>query len=159
TVLGAYHWSPYYKIRAIPAADNGLAIYVNNTPHQTAYPVAALHTRDPFYFLPYGKEPAPADVLAIGAGTGNDVAVALSEGAQRGDGVEIDRVLVDLGRAHHPDHPYQDPRVSVHVDDGRAFIERTHRRYDLIVLALPDSATIVTGQSALRLENYLFTTE
>ena len=38
-------------------------------------------------------------------------------------------------------------------------MERTDRRYDLILLALPDSATIVTGQSALRLENYLFTTQ
>ena len=49
--------------------------------------------------------------------------------------------------------------MTTHVDDGRAFMERTDRRYDLILLALPDSATIVTGQSALRLENYLFTTQ
>jgi hypothetical protein len=158
TVLGGYHWSPYYKILAVPK-DGGLSVYVNNTPHQAAYPVSSLRTRDPFYFLPYGKVRTADDVLVIGAGTGNDVAVALSEGAKRVDAVEIDPVLVDLGRDHHPDHPYQDPRVSVHVDDGRAFIERTHRRYDLIVLALTDSATIVTGQSALRLENYLFTTE
>jgi hypothetical protein len=38
-------------------------------------------------------------------------------------------------------------------------MERTNRHYDLILLALPDSATVVTGQSALRLENYLFTTQ
>jgi hypothetical protein len=159
TVFGAYYWSPYYKIRAVPAADGGLAVYVNNTPHQTAYPVWSLHTRDPFYFLPYDKVRTPDDVLIIGAGTGNDVAVALTKGAKRVDAVEIDPVLLDLGKDHHPDHPYQDPRVSVHIDDGRAFIERTHRRYDLIILALTDSATIVTGQSALRLENYLFTTQ
>jgi hypothetical protein len=75
------------------------------------------------------------------------------------DAVEIDPVLQHLGRDHHPARPYQDPRVSVHIDDGRAYIERTHKQYDLIILALTDSATIVTGQSALRLENYLFTTE
>jgi len=68
-------------------------------------------------------------------------------------------VLQQLGRDRHPERPYADPRVHAHVDDGRAFLERTYRRYDLILLALPDSATIVTGQAALRLENYLFTTE
>jgi spermidine synthase len=98
-------------------------------------------------------------VLIIGAGTGNDVAVALDEGAKRVDAVEIDPVLQQIGKQRHPERPYADPRVVAHVDDGRAFLERTNRRYDLILLALPDSATIVTGQAALRLENYLFTTE
>ena len=99
------------------------------------------------------------DVLVIGAGTGNDVAVALSKGAKRVDAVEIDPALVQIGRDRHPDRPYSDPRVTLHVDDGRAFMERTATRYDLVLFALPDSATIVTGQSALRLENYLFTTQ
>ena len=31
------------------------------------------------------------------------------------------------------------------------------KRYDLILFALPDSLTLVSGQGALRLENYLFT--
>ena len=66
---------------------------------------------------------------------------------------------MQIGRDRHPDRPYSDPRVTVHVDDGRAFMERTDARYDLVLFALPDSATIVTGQSALRLENYLFTTQ
>ena len=38
-------------------------------------------------------------------------------------------------------------------------MERAASHYDLVLFALPDSATIVTGQSALRLENYLFTTQ
>ena len=113
----------------------------------------------PFYLYPYTYAGAHDDVLVIGAGTGNDVAVALSQGAQRVDAVEIDPALVQIGRDRHPDRPYSDPRVTVHVDDGRAFMERAAGRYDLILFALPDSATIVTGQSALRLENYLFTTQ
>jgi len=57
---------------------------------------------------------------------------------------------VTLSQTLSPDRPYDDPRVSLHVDDGRAFMERATRRYDLVLFALPDSATIVTGQSALR---------
>ncbi len=48
-------------------------------------------------------------------------------------------MLQQLGRERHPERPYSDPRVTAHVDDGRAFLERTDRRYDLILLALPDS--------------------
>ncbi len=159
SLLGGYFWSPYYKIRAVTSAEGSVKVDVNNTPHQTAHRLSQLDDSDPFYRYPYTYAGARDDVLIIGAGTGNDVAVALSEGAKRVDAVEIDPVLQQLGKDRHPERPYADPRVVAHVDDGRAFLERTNRRYDLILLALPDSATIVTGQAALRLENYLFTTE
>jgi tRNA1(Val) A37 N6-methylase TrmN6 len=96
-------------------------------------------------------------VLIVGAGTGTDVAIALRHGAQHIDAVEIDPKLAQLGRERNPDHVYADPRVSVHVDDGRAFLERTGSRYNLILFALPDSLTLVSGASSLRLESYLFT--
>ena len=159
SLLGGYYWSPYYKIRAVTFPDGSVKVDVNNTPHQTAHRLSQLDDSDPFYRYPYTYAGARDDVLIIGAGTGNDTAVALDEGAKRVDAVEIDPELQRIGKQRHPGQPYADPRVAAHVDDGRAFIERTNRRYDLILLALPDSATIVTGQAALRLENYLFTTE
>lgn len=157
--LGPFQWSPYYKIWAGSAAGGNVRIEVNNTPLQTSMSVEQARTNSPFYFFPYTYAETTGDVLVIGAGTGNDVAVALAQGAERVDAVEIDPALVQIGRERHPDRPYADERVTLHVDDGRAFMERTERRYDLILFALPDSATIVTGQSALRLENYLFTTQ
>src|SRR5690606_40624555 len=45
------------------------------------------------------------------------------------------------------------------ITDGRAFLEQTDRTYDLILYALPDSLTLVSGASSLRLESYLFTEE
>jgi hypothetical protein len=87
------------------------------------------------------------------------VGIALAEGAQHVDAVEIDPVLVQLGRQYNPEHAYQNPRVSVHIDDGRAFLQNTDERYNLIIFALPDSLTALAGQSALRLENYLFTSQ
>lgn len=59
----------------------------------------------------------------------------------------------------HPDRPYDDPRVTRIVDDGRAFLRRTDARYDLVVFALPDSLTLVSTSANLRLESYLFTSE
>lgn len=163
------HWSPYYKITASYASETtvqgvgthgALSLDVNNMPHQTAYPVRTLRRVEPFYFFPYRHVARPPqNMLIVGAGTGNDVAVALSEGARHIDAVEIDPVIQALGRRYHADRPYENPRVSVHIDDGRAFIENTHNRYDVIVFALPDSLTLLAGQGVLRLENYLFTKE
>jgi spermidine synthase len=159
SVMGSFQWSPYYKIHTADVAGGLVRVEVNNTPLQTALPVSVIRRSSQFYLYPYTYAGPHDDVLVVGAGTGNDVAVALDQGAKRVDAVEIDPALLELGRERHPDRPYSDPRVTTHVDDGRAFMERTERRYDLILLALPDSATIVTGQSALRLENYLFTTQ
>ena len=58
-----------------------------------------------------------------------------------------------------PNDPYADPRVEVFITDGRAFLQSSRRTYDVILFALPDSLTLVSGQSALRLESYLFTRE
>jgi len=135
---------------------NQLQIDVNGVPHQMHQSAASAPGR-PVYEV--ARPPRLDDVLVIGAGGGNDVAIALEKGAKRVDAVEIDPRIYDLGKSHHPDHPYQDPRVHVHIDDGRAFLERTSRHFDLIVLALPDSITLVSGQSSLRLESYLFTRE
>jgi hypothetical protein len=101
----------------------------------------------------------PGDVLIVGAGSGNDVSVAVTRGATRIDAVEIDAHLLSLGRAFHPDQPYDNDNVFTHIQDGRAFLEQSDREWDLILFALPDSLTLIQGQSAIRLESFLFTRE
>ena len=81
----------------------------------------------------------------------------LEEGAAHVDAVEIDPESRRSDVQFHPQHPYQDPRVTRIIADGRAYLERTHAQYDLIIFALPDSLTLVAGQSAIRLESFLFT--
>jgi hypothetical protein len=153
-------WSPYQHVTYAERDDGRVSIRVNNRPHQTMAPLSVLLAGQPFYGYPYDHLlSGPGDVLIVGAGSGNDVGLALSKGAIHVDAVEIDPVLQRLGSDLHPEHPYQDPRVSVHIDDGRAFLERTHDRYDLILFALPDSLTLLSGQGGLRLESYLFTLE
>lgn len=149
-------WSPYYKV------DYGLndrTIYVNNIIHQI---MGSIGQNAPLYTLPYflnrdAGRPPFRDVLIIGAGSGNDVAAALSQGARRVDAVEIDPVIRTLGRTHHPNRPYADPRVVSHLDDGRSFVRKTDRRFDLAVYALVDSLVLHSGYSSIRLESFLFT--
>lgn len=155
-------WSPYYKILASTRDWYGMPIVdisANGVPHQQAMPAEARMTYEPQYALPYERTPANKldNVLVVGAGSGTDVAIALRAGAKHVDAVEIDPGLLNIGRNQNPDRPYSDPRVTLHVDDGRAFLSRTDNRYDLILFALPDSLTLVQGASSLRLESYLFT--
>jgi SAM-dependent methyltransferase len=162
--LPSESWSPYYRVSTFPFSVRGgtvIGINVNGIPHQQIWSVEQMRVLEPIYFLPYERAPGNPleDVLVVGAGSGNDVAIALSEGARRVDAVEIDPRLYALGRELHPNRPYDDPRVHVHVGDGRAFLEQTDGRYDLILFSLPDSLTLVAGQSSLRLESYLFTVE
>ncbi|HEY7440671.1 MAG TPA: spermidine synthase [Acidimicrobiia bacterium] len=153
-------WSPYYKIEQSTNAQGDITtINVNSVPHQLMFRVDK--SANVFYNVPYQHlaKPRLDNVLIVGAGSGNDVAVALLHGARHVDAVEIDPRILDIGKTHHPNRPYQDKRVSVHINDGRAFLSNTNKKYDLIEFALPDSITLVTGQSSLRLESYLFTKE
>src|SRR3954471_12093952 len=157
-------WSPYYKVVTHPskAGPGALSIWVNGVPHQTmARADWRLQHAAQQYGTPYSRLPHLRldNVLIVGAGSGSDVAIALRKGAQHVDAVEIDPRILELGRQHNPDNAYQDPRVTTHVNDGRAFLENTTTRYDLILFALPDSLALVNGASQIRLESFLFTEE
>ena len=155
---GRLYWSPYYKIAYAPDTQK---IATNEIGHQEMLPVGA---RGPAYLLPHllNRDAGGAtfeEVMIVGAGSGNDVAAALRSGAKRIDAVEIDPRINRLGRDFHPDRPFADPRVTVHLDDGRSFARNTAGRYDLAVYALVDSLVLHSAYTSLRLENFLFTRE
>jgi spermidine synthase len=149
-------WSSYYRVVYTPR-DGWIS--TNGISHQ-------FMLKDPEqrigYALPHLLNQAAGgrpfdDVLVIGAGSGNDVRSALANGAKHVDAVEIDDVLYEIGRDDHPNNPYSDRRVAIHIDDGRNFIRKTPRKYDLAIYALVDSLVLHSGYSSLRLESYLFT--
>ena len=149
-------WSPYYKIY-YHQLYNGLV--TNNIGHQSMVPVGE---KGAAYMLPHllnrdaGNKPF-GQVLIVGAGSGNDVSAALQNGAAHVDAVEIEPVLNEIGRDDHPMKPYDDPRVTISLDDGRSFIRRSTATFDLIAYALVDSLVLHSGYSSLRLESFLFT--
>jgi SAM-dependent methyltransferase len=157
-------WSPYYKVTTQDYTNTAppyTAIQVNGIPHQNVLDAESRLQLEPLYGKPYERavDNPLRNVLVIGAGTGTDVALALSRGAQHVDAVEIDPRILQIGIEKNPNQPYADPRVTTYIDDGRAFLSRTDGEYDLILFALPDSLTLVSGASQLRLESYLFTRE
>ncbi len=102
-------WSPYYKI-TVGQDGPDTVVEVNNIFHQSMAPV---EQKEYFYQWPYmvfGN--TFENVLVLGAGSGTDVAAALRHGAKHVDAVEIDPVIVRLGRQYHPDHPVLRSRAS-----------------------------------------------
>ncbi len=160
SIGASYWWSPYYKIGLEPSSDDprGWVLNVNESGHQSMLPS---DKKEPFYREPYelfGQNAFERAVI-IGAGSGSDTAIALRNGVGHVDAVEIDPVIARLGRQFHPDQPFSDSRVTVHVDDGRSFLRKSTEKYDLIIFALPDSLTLTSQFASLRLESFLFTEE
>jgi SAM-dependent methyltransferase len=160
-------WSAYYRIDTLQVSYGADCknmtlehILVDGIPHQALHPVGQ-PCLEPIYTQVYRWFPGRVfnNVLIVGAGNGSDAALALANGAQHVDAVEIDPALMQLGIERHPNHPYADPRVSRYINDGRAFLRTTptDTKWDLVIFALPDSLTLVSSQSAIRLESFLFT--
>ena len=162
-------YSPYYAIRVDgPPGRTGFAVLANGSLHQFALPVrhddglatdAQRSTREG-YHLPYrilGRPPRRA--LVLGAGTGNDVAVLLDEGAEHVDAVEIDPGILAIGRQRHPDDPYASPRVTAFNMDARSFLNGQAGQYDVVVFGTLDSMTRLSALSNVRLDNFVYTAE
>jgi hypothetical protein len=157
-------WSPYYKINAFEHPRRShYTINVNGSLHQYLINFSEVSKTskkvEEDYSAPYRFARGMAEILVLGSGTGNDLVIALQRNAGHIDAVEIDREIVKLGRELNPQKPYDDPRVTVHVDDARAFLKKTRKLYDVIVLGTLDSQTLLSGMSSLRLDNYVYTLE
>jgi hypothetical protein len=159
-------WSPYYRITVQPSDLPGARdLQVNGAFHQwmldfgRAAESPQLTDVRNAYLRPYRFVGRVDTALVLGAGTGNDVALLLQLGARHVDAVEIDPLIASIGRAEHPMHPYDDPRVHVIVTDARAFLRSPPRRYDVITFGTLDSHTLLSGLNSVRLDNYVYTLE
>jgi predicted membrane-bound spermidine synthase len=152
-------WSPYQRITLVKVADE-YGIAANGIPHQQfssdpSAPVGFFYEQINRWFP--GRQ--FSNVLVVGSGNGIDVSTALRRGDRHIDAVEIDPAILEIGRRLYPTRPYQDPRVTTALDDGRAFLRKSTSRYDLIIFAQPDSLTLFSTANGIRLESFLFTKE
>lgn len=109
------------------------------------------------------EKPAGFSALVIGPGGGRDLLSALVFGAQKVDGVEINPIIardVMLGRFRdYSGGVYANPRVAIHVEDGRSFVRRTDTRYDVIQASLVDTWAATAAGAYTLTENSLYTSE
>jgi hypothetical protein len=101
-------------------------------------------------------------VLSLGSGGGLDVLAAKMHGAARVDAVEINpavaRIMAMPRYREFHGGVYDLPGVHLYLTEGRSFVKRSDRRYDLIALSLTQAFT--TGQVGVALmESYIHTLE
>jgi SAM-dependent methyltransferase len=169
------YWSPYQKLTIRPLYDDGQKVSylltTNNSLYQKIVDLspafvqahAAAFSEHPIdqnsYNVPYRFYPSPPTVLVLGSGMGNDVAAALRNGAGQVEAVEIDPLILKLGKELHFEHPYDSPRVHVVLNDARNYIENSREKFDLVVFSLLDSHTTASHFTNIRIDNYVYTRE
>jgi spermidine synthase len=88
-----------------------------------------------FVYWPVALHPAPRRALLISYGVGATLQALVDTRALEAiDVVDISREILEESRklASAARHPLLDPRVRVHVEDGRFFLLAAPQRYDLI---------------------------
>ncbi len=172
---GRTEWSPYQKLHWAATTYKGETVAYQLMTNDSWYQYV-VNLSDSFignhqemfgrippqanaYNMPYAFYPHPASVLVLGSGMGNDVAAALRNGARSVTAVEIDPLIIKLGRQLHPERPYADPRVSIVNDDARSYMQNAHDRFHLITFSLLDSHTTSSHFSNIRIDNYVYTRE
>lgn len=176
-------WSPYQKLELVdlpanPLLPSGKMLNVNNIgymglldlskEYQESMPEKlanlGIKTADlgdlgfrNQYDIPYKLHKNPQKVLLIGAGAGNDAAGALRMGVEEITAVEIDPKIIEFGTSYHPEDPYSSEKVKIVNNDGRAHLQKTDQKYDVVVMGLTDSHTLNSSLTNIQLDNFLYT--
>ncbi len=116
--------------------------------------------------IPFAVLGGPPDrQLIIGSAGGNEILASLHFGAKAIEAVELNPVTVSLLRDHFADETgrlAERPEVDLHEGDGRTYLARSDRDYDLVWYVAPDSyaANNAASSGAFVLsESYLYTSE
>jgi spermidine synthase len=125
---------------AVVASEERLLLVSGNVRHATATPgeVSAQVVQGHLPALFYPREGAPRRALGIALGSGQAFGALLQHPIERMDVVDISPEIVSLAFAHFANYNYEigrDPRVRLHLDDGRHFVDRApDASYDSVLL-------------------------
>jgi predicted membrane-bound spermidine synthase len=103
-----------------------------------------------------------ADVLIIGSGGGVDVFSSLLFNPKKITSVEINPVIGKLVTEIYADYIgriFEDPRVTLHINEGRNFVAGSKDLYDIIQITMIDSWAAAASGAYLFNENTLYTYE
>jgi hypothetical protein len=104
----------------------------------------------------------PGRVLAVGAGGGSDVLLALHHGVPEIDALEANPQVASVmtgPMSAYAGRPYERPDVRLIVEEARRYLRASYERYDLIQLSPAGSFGAASGGLHATAEAYLFTVE
>lgn len=97
-----------------------------------------------FAHLAMVQQESPDRVLLVGGGLSGTLSRILKHPVQSVDYVELDEVLIRTAAEYVPSstlRALEDERVNVRHVDGRLWMKRTDREYDLVIVDVPDPVT------------------
>ncbi len=115
---------------------------------------------DKFVFASHWlKEGTNPSVLIIGAAGGQETKGAITFGAREVDAVEMVGAVIELGKEKYAVEPYGNSKVNAVRGEGRSFLRRGRKSYDIIqMMSNHTTSSIASGSGAVS-PNYLQTTD
>jgi len=163
--ITATRWTPFSRVDVVETDDPSRRyVFVDGGAGSTMYARDGdlqehRGLRGRIDYLPFALGPCDR-VLVLGVGAGRDVLLAELAGSEEVVAVEINPATVELTRemGAYNGNVLDRPGVETVVADGRTWVERDDRDYDLVYLNTVYSQAAAPGTSALS-ENYIFTVE
>ncbi len=143
-------WSALHPVALVPSRYGPLVVAEREGQRSFFQSGVLLFTSQEDYgnevlaHLPLLEHPAPRRVLLIGGAVSGLPHEVLKHSPARVDCVELDPRLVALARRWMPSRllePLDDPRVHLHLGDGRLFVRNAKQHYDVIIVNVPDPTT------------------
>ena len=156
----ATRWDAFARSDLVaPANGAPLRLYVDGGAASIMPPAARSELLRDIGFFPFATE-QPQTVFILGPGAGLDVFFALQGQAEQITAVEVNPASIELVEAWraYTGGLYDQPAVEIIVDDGRAGLRRSAKKYDLIYLSQVVTLAAERGGYALS-ENTVYTAE
>ena len=114
--------------------NNGLFLFSSHDP---------LAAEEAAHF-PMASSPDPKHILLIGGGASEITNEILKYPVETVDYVELDPLIISFSKEFLRGEPFyrlNDPKVTIVTEDGRYFIKNTEKRYDVVIINLPNPYT------------------
>ncbi|HYB22013.1 MAG TPA: fused MFS/spermidine synthase [Thermodesulfobacteriota bacterium] len=136
-------WSPYGNI-VVGKREEQLTFFSNGIPICNV-PVPDVVFMEEMAHYPLLLTPSPRAILIIGGGLGGIIQEILKHPVHEVHYTEIDPLIVHLIQANLTPLTRQelaDPRVRIHILDGRFYVKNAAQKFDGIILNLPPPSTL-----------------
>ncbi len=132
--------TPYGKLQVLQTEEQ--VSFYNNNLHDFSYPNLASSEESVHFALL--QNPDAESILLIGGGTAGSLRQILKYPRARVDYVELNPEIIRFSFRHLPEGEQKilnNERVQIFYQDGRAFLTQTQKKYDMVILNLPEPAT------------------
>jgi spermidine synthase len=136
-------WSPFGNV-TVARREEQLTFFSNGIP-LCNIPVPNIGFVEELVHYPLLLSPSPKNVLIVGGGFGGVIQEILKHPVEEVHYAEIDPLIIQLIRENQTPltrKELENPKVRVHILDGRHFLKTTRQKFDTILLNLPGPSTL-----------------